>query len=177
MRRFEYTLSYCECLFPTHSHTTEAAHVIVFSGSASVSDYQQALSAVGYINRAPEPSPSTRSVLYTVSDGIFTSNTATASLTLALINDNMLMLSCGAGVVNFMEGSQDPVPVASQLTLVDLDADHMITGASVDIGAPQEGDEISLDSSVTTDLDIVFQSATSVQVSGIAADNNYQVQL
>ena len=77
--------------------------------------------------------------------------------------------------MTLIEGSPDPVPVASELTLVDLDEDHMITGASVDIGVPQEGDELSLDPRVTPQLEII-QGDTSIRISGIATDDTYQVK-
>ena len=140
-----------------------------------MSAYQQALSTVSYINRAPEPLPGTRLVSFTVYDGIFHSAPATAELSLTLINDNSLTLSCGGGGVVFIEGSPDPVSLASQLTVVDLDHDHMIHSATINIANPQHGDTLSLDGSVTSDLQVSSPSNTSLRISGTASDDYYQV--
>ena len=54
------------------------SQIIRFSGNASVSGYEQALSSVFYMNTAAAPSRTPlRRVTYEVTDGIFTSNTLT----------------------------------------------------------------------------------------------------
>lgn len=159
-----------------HTLTEESHHYLILSGSATVTAYQQALSTVGYINTASEPTPATRFIHYRVFDGIFTSNTATANLTLSLTNDHVLMLLCGVGTVTYVEGSPDSVPVASDLILVDLDEDHMIIGASAEIRAPLDGDELALDPSVTPLLEVSQTTNTSIQITGAASDDYYQVQ-
>jgi Notch-like protein len=152
----------------------ETSHVLVFHGRANVSAYQQALSTVTYINRASEPVPATRVITYRVFDGIHGSNIARANLTLSLINDNILRLQCGLENLTFIEESPQPILVASELTLVDLDEDHIITGVSVDIAVPQQGDELDLDHSVTPRLHISTLSPTSIRISGMASDDYYQ---
>ena len=137
--------------------------------------YQLALSTLTYINTAREPFPGTRVLILTVFDGVHHSDPVTANITLRLINDNILTLLCGVTSVNFTEGSPDPVPVATELTLVDFDLDHMIMGATVDIGVPQEGDEIRLNPSMIPYLDVIVFSDTSIQISGLASDDYYQV--
>lgn len=160
----------------THMQTEESQHYLIFSGSATVTAYQQALSTVGYINTASEPTPAPRFIHYRVFDGTFISNTATANLTLSLTNDHILMLLCGVGTVTYLEGSPQSVPVASELTLVDLDEDHMIIGASAEIRVPLEGDELALDPSVTPLLEVSQTTNTSIQITGAASDDYYQVQ-
>ena len=128
-----------------------------------------------YQNFAREPFPGTRAITFTVYDGIFSSNVARANLTLNLINDNLLTLTCGAESLLFEEGSVDPVPLTSQLTLVDLDQDHLILGATVELGPPQEGDELNLDLSAAPWLEITTLTNTSIQISGLASDDHYQV--
>ena len=76
-----------------------------------------------------------------------------------------------------MEGAESPIFVASELTLVDLDEDHMITEAAISIGEPQESDEISLDTSLVPSLEVVYQEIGRIVVRGNATDEQYQVCL
>ena len=149
--------------------------MLVLNGSASVSSYQEALSRVTYINAAPEPLPGTRLVRFTVFDGVFHSDPATANISLNLTNDNFLTLNCGGEGVVFQEGSPERISVTSQLTVVDLDFDHMIYGGNVNIMNPQGGDYIFLDPSLAHHLYIDPLSNTSLEISGTASDNIYQV--
>ena len=149
----------------------------MFTGSASVFAYQQALRTLTYINRAREPLPATRVVTIQVFDGVHSSNMTTANITLSLINDNMLTLTCGIGSVTFTEESSEPVPVTSELVLVDFDENHMIVGAAVSIGFPQEGDELHLDPNVAPHLNVTTHSDTRIEVSGKASDTYYQVYI
>lgn len=148
---------------------------IIITGGASASVYQQALSSVTYTNTAPEPSHSPRTLSYQVFDDVFPSNIITATLNIALVNDNVLMLSCGVGVVTFVEGSQNPISVADGLTLVDMDEDHVITGATVTLQSPQEGDALAVNPSLPSDLAVSYQGETGITVSGSASDEEYQV--
>lgn len=64
--------------FPPLLVCTATSQIIRFSGNASVSAYEQALSSVFYMNAAAAPSRTPlRRVTYEVTDGIFTSNTLT----------------------------------------------------------------------------------------------------
>ena len=64
--------------FPPLLVCTATSQIIRFSGNASVSAYEQALSSVFYMNAAAAPSRiPLRRVTYEVTDGIFTSNTLT----------------------------------------------------------------------------------------------------
>lgn len=155
---------------------TGSFHSLIFYGSANVSSYQQALSTITYQNNAPEPVPATRVITYTVFDGIHYSNTTSAYLTLDLVNDNVLTLSCGVENVIFVEGSTDPVLVANQLSLVDFDEDHMITRATVELEAPQDGDELNIDHSIAPLLEISNTTDHIIHISGVASDDQYQVK-
>ena len=79
--------------------------------------------------------------------------------------------------MTFTEESPQPILVASDLTLEDLDEDHIIMEASVAIGAPQEGDELQLDHSVAPRLHVSTLSATSILISQMASDDYYQVAI
>ena len=71
-------LSFSFLPFPPLLVCTATSQIIRFSGNASVSVYEQALSSVFYMNAAAAPSRTPlRRVTYEVTDGIFTSNTLT----------------------------------------------------------------------------------------------------
>ena len=149
--------------------------MLTFTGSASVSSYQQALSTLTYVNSAPEPLPGTRLLSFTIFDGVFQSPPATASLSLSLVNDNILSLVCGRETVVFQEGSPNPLPLTSELAVMDLDHDHMIHRGSVNIANPQEGDRLFLDTTVAPQLQVSSLSDSSLEITGVASDNYYQV--
>lgn len=152
---------------------------ITFSGNATLAAYQQALASVIYFNGAIEPSREpVRLVQFQVFDGIFSSNTVTGSVNIILVDDNPLQLDCGAGVVNFTEGSGSSIALADSLTLSDLDSNHIVSGASVIITNEQEGDEILVDSSLTGSISIEPSgggSRTWVDLVGEAMAMQYQV--
>lgn len=103
------------------------------------------------------------------------SNILNASVSITLTNDNPLMLHCGVGFVNYVEESVVPASLTPGLTLVDLDKDHVITGATVSVTGAREGDFISVDSSVAPSLSISQVADTSLNISGAAEDVVYQV--
>lgn len=129
-----------------------------------------------YFNGIEEPPSDSenRLVLFQVFDAVFSSNILTAEISFTLVDDNPLLLNCGAGVVGFVEGAEFPVSLTSSLTLSDLDSDHVISSASVAIGNPQEGDEISVNSSLTSAISIQDNS-NRIVLSGDAMDTDYQV--
>ena len=130
-----------------------------------------------YFNAADEPSRDpTRQVVFQVYDGVFFSNRVTGFVNITLVNDNPAMLDCGAGVVSFTENSPSPVPLASFLTLSDVDADHVFTGASIVVTNPQAGDELLVDSSLSSSISVQSSNGTGLGLTGSAAAIEYQVR-
>lgn len=125
---------------------------------------------------APEPSHvPPRRITIEVNDGIFTSNTLTGLVNITLVNDNLLTLVCGVGVANFTEGRDSPVLLAQSLSLVDLDANHMILAARVAIQNPQEGDMIGVNTTGVGGGLEVQPNAGGITISGEATSAEYQV--
>ena len=125
---------------------------------------------------AAEPTHSPRSLTYQIFDDQFPSNTITATISITLVNDNVLMLSCGVGVATFVEGSHVPLHVANGVTVVDMDADHMITRANVTLLNPQVGDVIAVDVGRAGGLSVNSEQGSEVIVSGAGTDEEYQVR-
>ena len=147
-------------------------HTIRFIGEASVSDYQQALRAVTYQNSALEPLSANRSIVFQVSDDMFTSESLTGYITIGLINDNNLVLECTSNPVVYVEGS-NPIVIDSNLVLSDLDSDHVINYASLTIVNFQVGDELIAGSN--DGLTVDYNEDGVIVISGISTASIYQV--
>ena len=59
---------------------------VTFSGSDTLAHYQTVLRSVKYVNTSENPSTSTRTVTFTVNDGVFTGS-ATRNITVIAVND------------------------------------------------------------------------------------------
>ena len=149
---------------------------ITLSGQATVAVYQQALLALTYLNTADEPTKDPpRRVDMQVFDGRFFSNVATGFVNITLVNDNRLMLLCGGGLPMFTEGSTIPLPIASSLTVSDVDADHVLSSATVTLENAQMGDEIQVNDSARGELTVEQSSGVSITITGQAMAAQYQV--
>ena len=169
-----------------HAKSVDYSHVICYTGTSTsitltgqttVAVYQQALFAITYINTANEPTRNPpRRVEMQVFDGQFFSNIATGYINISLVNDNRLMLLCGGGLPMLTEGSTTPLPIASSLTVSDLDADHMLSSANVILENAQTGDEIQVNESVSGELIVEQSSGVLIAISGQGMAAQYQVR-
>ena len=92
---------------------------MALSGTATLAQYQAALRSITYSNASQDPSTSTRTVSFTVSDGAANSNTATRDITVSAVNDEeSLDTNTGA---TFLEASTDNVITTAMLETTDVD--------------------------------------------------------
>ena len=70
---------------------------------SNLSNYQSVLSSLVYRNERFEPSPSNRTISLYVNDGSFNSNTVSITITISLVNDNPLVLSCSPSFLYYKE--------------------------------------------------------------------------
>ena len=90
-------------------------------GQAPLSDYEQVLQAVTYINQATEPSsPDTRTVQFVAFDGVFSSNTAITMVNINRVNDPPSLVFPTA-VVGYNETQSSVVLVQPGFQLTDVD--------------------------------------------------------
>lgn len=75
---------------------TSATGVLTLSGSATLAQYQQVLRTVRYSNTSQNPGTTARSVNFVVSDGTFSSNTATSTVAVNTVNDAPTLTATGA---------------------------------------------------------------------------------
>jgi trimeric autotransporter adhesin len=98
--------------------------VLTLTGSATLADYQAALRSVTYANGSDNPSMATRTVSFSVSDGVADSIVGTRDLGITAVNDAPVITSDGGG-------SSAAVVVAENTTAVTT-----VTSSDVDGGTP-----------------------------------------
>lgn len=144
------------------------------TGPAPILTYQQILADVTYTNAAPEPTQGDRTLTFQVLDGAFASNILAGTISIGLINDNDLILTCGSQPRVFVEGFTLGTYITPGLLLSDLDIDHTITSARVILHVPQYGDKLNINESISTELSVTNNS-TAIEISGISTATEYQV--
>lgn len=104
-----------------------ATGTITFSGTGTVANYQAAIRSVKYRNSNNNtPSPLTRTLSYTVTDGSLSSNTVTRGIAVTPINDAPV-------AVNDNIATPEETPVDIQVLLNDTDVDNAIDPTTVAI--------------------------------------------
>jgi uncharacterized delta-60 repeat protein len=111
--------------------------VLTLSGTATVANYQTALRSVTYVNTSDNPSTTTRTVSFVVSDGSTNSNTATRNINITAVNDAPVL----SGANNLTSITEDPVSnpgtlvsalISGQITDADAAASTGIAVIAVD---------------------------------------------
>jgi hypothetical protein len=148
---------------------------LTLSGGASVSTYQTALDSIAYsFASGGDPtgggSHTSRTIDWTVNDGMLSSNTATS--TLDIVHEPPT-ISAG-GTVTFTGGSDTPVVLDSGLVLTDPDSNGDISSATITIGGFIAGD--TLTAGTPGGLGSGFSNGT-LTLSGIASITTYQTAL
>ena len=106
-------------------------HCINVTGNGSMETYMMVLSRLQFGSTAPEPVDGVRQVQLQVFDGRFTSNVASISITVQLINDNPPVLDLSVSVEGlgfqtvFTEGGAFVFLVAQDASLSDADGDDI----------------------------------------------------
>ncbi|MBF0185981.1 MAG: tandem-95 repeat protein, partial [Magnetococcales bacterium] len=160
----------------TITGTWDAANgQLLLSGTASLSDYQDALRSVSYSNLAGDnPSGGLRELAYEVYDGSDSSLHATSSLTVVAINDQPL-LSAG-GTISYNEGDAATL-VQAALTLSDPDS-PLLDRAVVRLTGMLASDEESLSATASGGIGVSWDAALhTLTLSGQATVNDYQTVL
>jgi len=101
----------------------------------------------------------------------------TGLVNISLVDDNLLMLDCGSSGAEFVEDMGTAISVTANLTLADLDPDHVVPGASVAIMGAQDGDEITVDESLSGSISIQHDGGrTHIDLIGDGMAEQYQVR-
>jgi hypothetical protein len=102
---------------------------MTLAGSDTVANYITALRSVKYANTSQSPSTAARTVSWQVTDGTFSSNTATSTINVTSVNDAP-QLTAG-GTLNYTE-NQAATAIDTTITITDADSANL-TGATVQI--------------------------------------------
>lgn len=101
--------------------------ILTLSGTDSLAVYQQVLRSLTYVNNSNQPTEGARSIEVVVSDGMTTSAPATATVTVAAVNDppnlDLNGADPGTGFQTTFNQGDSPVVIVSPDTLVE-DADN-----------------------------------------------------
>ncbi|WP_167383676.1 DUF4347 domain-containing protein [Bordetella genomosp. 12] len=106
-------------------------------GSATLAQWQTALRAVTYTDKAATPNTATRTISFTVDDGIKTSSTLTRDVTVTATDQAPIISSGNSGSASFVAGDNSagaPMVIDDQITVTDRDS-STLGWASVSIGA------------------------------------------
>ncbi|WP_436716681.1 DUF4347 domain-containing protein [Roseiconus lacunae] len=93
-----------------------AAGILTLSGSDSVSNYQQVLRTVRYINTASDPTEASRIVTFVADDGTATSNVVTSTIQVTAVNDPPVITNPGTQTAN-----EDTILNISGIAISDAD--------------------------------------------------------
>ncbi|WFR62368.1 hypothetical protein P9222_29820 [Paenibacillus amylolyticus] len=99
--------------------------------TATLVQWQAALRSITYTNTAITPNTATRTVSFTVTDGVDASNTATRIVTVAATDQSPIVKTSG-GSTSYISGASTPVSIDSGLTVSDLD-NATLSSATVSI--------------------------------------------
>ncbi len=153
--------------------------VLTLTGTASVADYQQVLRTLKYENSASPMTGSSRTIAFTVSDGIADSGVAVLNLSLVANAAPVVDLNGAAGGIHFAasfdEGDPATLIVSPSLTISDADG-STLSYLQVALNNRQDGSAESLSVDVgATGISANYNASTGVLLlSGTATLADYQ---
>ena len=145
---------------------------INISGEATVETYQTLLYSIYYINTASEPTPGSRTIMVTVSDGQ-QDTVNTLNVNVVLLNDNMLNLSSDIARHSFIEGNTSlSIGEDSGLTIMDSDEDALVYSLSIVLTSLEaEKEFISVEG-----FGSILNDSYEIKFNQTASINTYQVR-
>ncbi len=144
-----------------------ATGILSLTGADTVANYQQVLRTVTYNNTSEDPDTTDRIIVFNASDGVTTSQTATATVSVTSVNDipSVDLNGSGGGIDFAATFTEDAGAVAiADTTLAVADADDTtITSATVTITNQLDGAAETLAASTSgTSISATYNSGTGV---------------
>ncbi len=148
---------------------------LVLQGADTVSNYQAAIQSVKYIDTSTNPSTVTRTISFTVTDGLATSNVGTRSVTVTPVDNPPLITNSSTALA--YKPANGAVVVAPTVTVTDPDS-AMLTGATVQVSFNyQRGNDV-LSFVNTTNIKGNFNATTGIlTLTGTDTVANYRLAL
>jgi len=148
--------------------------VLTFTGADTLSNYQEAIREVKYINLSNNPETHSRTFNLTVFDADSQSNVITQTLNIIRVNDAPIL--SGAGVISYTENSGS-VKIASSITIIDYDSKTLrLLTAKISSGYSKVKDILSYDGTETISTQWYEDEGTLV-LNGIDTIENYMTAL
>ncbi len=148
--------------------------VLTLTGSATLANYQTALRSVTYADSASGASTLTRTVTFTVTDGIYTSASATRNVTVTA--DSLSVVTTTGTALTYVQANGSAA-VDSGLTVSDAD-NSTLTGATVSITGNFAASQDVLGFTNQNGITGSYNASTGVlTLSGTASVANYQAAL
>ena len=110
------------------------------TGSASVADYQAALTTVAYNNTSDNPSTLTRTVSFEINDGDLSSNVLNRDIEITAVNDAPVLSAIETAPASYTENDA-PLAITSSAAVSDVD-DNNIESAVVSISSNFSADDV-----------------------------------
>jgi len=149
--------------------------VLSLTGTASLADYEQAVTAITYANTSENPSNQDRILAENVFDGDVQSNTITITVSIIPVNDPPVV-SMESSALLYAESS-GAVAIDDQITVDDLDNDNLVS-ATIEISNNYTATEDRLDFADLNGISGTFDNQSGVlNLSGQATVAEYQEAL
>ena len=117
-----------------------ATGTLTLTGSASVADYQAALTTIAYNNTSANPSTLTRTVSFEINDGDLNSNILSRDIDFTVVNDAPVLSAIEAAPASYTENDA-PLAITGSTTVSDVD-DTNIESAVVSISSNFSADDV-----------------------------------
>ena len=148
---------------------------LTLTGSASVADYQTALTTIAYNNTSANPSTLTRTVSFEINDGDLSSNVLSRDIEITAVNDAPVLSAIETAPASYTENDA-PLAITSSAAVSDVD-DNNIESAVVSISSNFSADDVlnfTDQSGITGNYDSVNGTLT---LTGSASLVDYQAAL
>lgn len=156
-----------------------ATGTLTLTGADTLANYQTALQSVQYVNSSHNPSTATRTITFTVSDGLASSNAVTRNITIQAVNDAPVVQINTAQALAY-QPANGAVAIAPAVTVTDPD-NAMLASAFVQIISNyQRGKDVLAFVNPTSGSTITgsFDSNTGIlKLTGTDTVSNYRAAL
>ncbi len=155
----------------------DGSGTLKLTGNASLADYSAALQEVYYLNNSSStPIDSTRTVSFSVSDGVGFSNILTRDITIGATNNVPALASIEETTIAYIDGDPDTI-LTTTLAISDID-DYYLDTAWVSITSNYVSGEDKLDFTSTYGITPAWSSVTGeLLLTGMASLVDYQTAL
>ncbi len=146
------------------------------TGTASLANYSSALQEVKYFNSNASPSTSTRTVSFSISDGVGFSSTVTRDITLNATNNAPSLSTIEGTTLAYIDGDPDTI-ITSTLGITDVD-DSYLDSAWVVISSGYASGEDKLEFITANGIVPSWSSVNGIlTLAGSSSLTNYQTAL